>query len=188
MSRALNIDLKSPLLDSGFTGDLVIPSDPEYQTSLRRFAKNAQRNAALVAFVKSSEDVSHVIKFASANSIPLVVRSGGHSTSGTSSIEGGIVIDLSKYMNTVRVDEDTKLGYVGGGASWKDVDEEAIKYGLAAVGGTVNHTGVGGLTLGGGFGWLTGEHGMVIDNLVQVSGSRKHKDGVLNATSICRLP
>ncbi|CAG8561528.1 2121_t:CDS:2, partial [Acaulospora colombiana] len=80
----------------------------------------------------------------------------------------GIVIDLSKYINTVRVDHENKLGFVGGGASWKDVDEEAITYGLASVGGTVNHTGVGGLTLGGSYGWLTGEHGMVIDNLVQL--------------------
>ncbi|PVF97273.1 FAD-binding domain-containing protein [Serendipita vermifera] len=166
---AQNMDLKTPLLDVGFTGDLIIPSDPDYQASLRRFAKNAQRNAALVAFVKSSEDVSRVIKFASANSVPLVVRGGGHSTAGSSSIEGGIVIDLSKYLNTVRVDEEKKLGYVGGGANWKAVDEEAIKYGLATVGGTVNHTGVGGLTLGGGFGYLMGEHGLAADNLVQAT-------------------
>jgi FAD/FMN-containing dehydrogenase len=168
MIRALNVDFKTPLLESGFTGDLVVPSDPGYQVALRRFAKNAQRNAALVAFVKTAEDVSHIINFSSANSIPLVVRGGGHSTSGASSIDDGIVIDLSKHMNTVRVDEENKLGYVGGGASWRDVDEEAIKYGLASVGGTVNHTGVGGLTLGGGYGWLTGEYGLVIDNLVQV--------------------
>ncbi|CAG8651988.1 7947_t:CDS:2 [Acaulospora colombiana] len=169
MIRALNFDLKTPLLNDGFTGDLVIPSDPDYQTAIVRFAKNAQRNAALVAFVRSPGDVSRVIHFASENSIPLVVRGGGHSTSGSSSIEGGIVIDLSRYMNRVRVDEENKLGYVGGGANWKDVDEEAIKYGLATVGGTVNHTGVGGLTLGGGYGWLTGEYGMAIDNLVQAT-------------------
>lgn len=169
MMSALDIDFKTPLLAAGFTGDLVVPSDPDYPASLRRFAKNTQRNAALVAFVRSSQDVSHVINFAAANSIPLVVRGGGHSTSGASSIENGIVVDLSRYLNTVRVDEENKLGYVGGGASWKDVDEEAIKYGLASVGGTVNHTGVGGLTLGGGYGWLTGEHGMVIDNLVQAT-------------------
>ncbi|PVF97271.1 FAD-binding domain-containing protein [Serendipita vermifera] len=169
MIRALNFDWKTPLLEAGFTGDLVTPSDPDYQLSLKRFVKNAQRNAALVAFVKSAEDVSRVINFASNNSIPFVVKGGGHSTSGASSIEDGIVIDLSRHLITVRVDEKNSLGYVGGGALWRHVDEEAIKYGLAAVAGTVNHTGVGGLTLGGGYGWLMGEHGLVIDNLIQVT-------------------
>ncbi|PVF97272.1 FAD-binding domain-containing protein [Serendipita vermifera] len=169
MIRALNFDWKTPLLEAGFTGDLVTPSDPDYQVSLKRFVKNAQRNAALVAFVRCAEDVSRVINFASNNSIPFVVKGGGHSASGASSIEDGIVIDLSRYLTTVRVDEKNRLGYVGGGAVWKHVDEEAIKYGLAAVAGTVNDTGVGGLTLGGGYGWLMGEHGLVIDNLVQVT-------------------
>ncbi|CAG8764270.1 13344_t:CDS:2, partial [Acaulospora colombiana] len=133
-NMAQNMDLKTPLLDAGFTGDLITPSDPDYQTSLRRFAKNAQRNAGLVAFVKSAEDVARAIKFASTNSVSFVVRGGGHSTGGSSSIEGGMVIDLSKYLNSVRVDEENKLGYVGGGANWKAVDEETIKYGLATVG------------------------------------------------------
>ncbi|PVG03740.1 FAD-binding domain-containing protein [Serendipita vermifera] len=164
-----NVDFKTPLLAAGFSGDLVAPSDPDYKASLARFAKNAQKNAGLVAFVKSPQDVAHVINFASANSIPIVVRGGGHSTSGGSSIEGGIVIDLSRHLNKVRVDQEKRLGYVDAGANWKAVDEEAIKYGLATVGGTVNHTGVGGLTLGGGYGWLTGEHGMTIDNLVEVT-------------------
>jgi FAD/FMN-containing dehydrogenase len=168
MSSTQSNDLKSPLLSVGFTGDLVTPSDPDYQTAILRWAKNAQRNPALVAYVKSEEDVARVINFATDQCIPLVVRSGGRSTGG-SSVEGGIVIDLSKYMNTVVVDEERKLAVVGAGASWKDVDEVTIKYGLATVAGTVNHTGVGGLTLSGGYGWLSGEHGMVIDNLVQVS-------------------
>jgi FAD/FMN-containing dehydrogenase len=165
-----DVDFKTPLLAAGFSGDLVTPSDPDYKASLTRFAKNAQKNAGLVAFVRSAQDVARVIIFASANSVPIVVRSGGHSTSGGSSIEGGIVIDLSRHLKHVRVDQEKRLGYVDAGASWKDVDEEAIKYGLATVGGTVNHTGVGGLTLGGGYGWLTGEHGMTIDNLVEVCG------------------
>jgi FAD/FMN-containing dehydrogenase len=141
---------KAALITAGFTGDLVIPGDPEYASSLARFAKNAERNAALVAFVNSAEDVSKVIKFvnsySSANDSPIhiAVRGGGHSTSGSSSSDGGIVIDLSRYLNTVRVDEEAKLGYVGGGATWAAVDKAAIKYGLATTGGTVNHTGVGG--------------------------------------------
>ncbi|KAG8754706.1 hypothetical protein FRC14_004728 [Serendipita sp. 396] len=162
---------KSSILSFGFKGDLVVPSDPDYPSALARFAKNAQRNAALVAFVKDTQDVSNVIKFISSddgNNIPFTVRGGGHSTAGASSIEGGIVIDLSRHISTVQVNEEARLAYVGGGANWEAVDKAAIRYGLAAVGGTVNHTGVGGLSLGGGFGWLTGEYGMTIDHLVQV--------------------
>ncbi|KAG8802748.1 hypothetical protein FRC16_008771 [Serendipita sp. 398] len=160
---------KDPLTSAGFTGDLVTPPDADYDSALVRFAKNAQKKAGLVAFVKSPQDVSLVIKYATANNIPLVIRGGGHSTYGTSSTDGGIVIDLSRHLISVRIDEAKRIGYVGGGANWAAVDAEAIKYGLATVGGTVNHTGVGGLSLGGGYGWLTGEHGLTIDNLVQVT-------------------
>jgi FAD/FMN-containing dehydrogenase len=139
-----SLEWKTSLLSVGFTGDLVTPNDPHYEASLIRLAKNAQKQAGLVAFVKSSEDVSKVIKHATANGIEVVVRGGGHSSSGSSSTEGGIVIDLSKHLNSVRIDEGNKLGYVGGGATWAKVDAEAIKYGLATVAGTVNHTGVGG--------------------------------------------
>jgi FAD/FMN-containing dehydrogenase len=139
-----NKDLKASLVNSGYTGDLYIPGDEGYEASLVRFAKNAQKRAGLVAFVKSAEDASLVVKLATSNSVPLVVRSGGHSTSGASSSEGGIVIDLSRHVNTVRVDVEKKLGYVGGGANWEAVDKETIKYGLATVGGTINHVGVGG--------------------------------------------
>ena len=143
-------DFKAALQATGFTGELVVPGDPDYEPSLVRFSKCAQRNAGLVAFVKSADDVSKVLKFVNTHSsahdtqIPVVIRGGGHSTSGASSTDGGIVIDLSRHLNSVRVDEEDKLGYVGGGATWADVDNEAIKHGLAVTGGTVNHTGVGG--------------------------------------------
>jgi FAD/FMN-containing dehydrogenase len=99
--------------------------------------------------------------------IPFTVRGGGHSTSGAASIEDGIVIDLSK-MRKVTVDAKAKTITAQGGTLWEDVDVEAAKYGLATVGGTVNHTGVGGLTLGGGYGYLSGKHGLTIDNLLSV--------------------
>lgn len=138
-------NLKASLLADEFTGDVVIPGDAEYETSLTRFAKNAQKNAAVVAFVKSADDVSKVIKLMNTNGQDNVtVRGGGHSTSGSSSSEGGVVIDLSRYLNTVRIDERARLGYVGGGANWATVDKEAIGHGLGMTGGTVNHTGVGG--------------------------------------------
>lgn len=90
---------------------------------------------------------------------------GGHSTSGSSSTDGGLVVDLTKMRN-VTVDYVNKTIKAEGGTIWEDVDYAAAKYGLATVGGTVNHTGVGGLTLGGGYGWLTGKYGLTIDNLL----------------------
>ena len=124
---------------ASFKGDLVTPSDADYEKSIIRWAKNASRKANVVAFVKDAQDVSLAIKYAKAQLLSIAVRGGGHNVSGASSSEGGLVVDLSKYLNGVRVDPDKKLAYVGGGAVWKTVDETAIQHGLAGVGGTVNH-------------------------------------------------
>jgi FAD/FMN-containing dehydrogenase len=96
-----------------------------------------------VVLVKSAYDVSKTLEFIKANKTPFVVRGGGHSTSGSSSIDDGLVIDLSK-MRKVTVDPEAKTIKAEGGTIWEDVDVEAAKFGLATVGGTVNHTGVGG--------------------------------------------
>ncbi|TCD63859.1 hypothetical protein EIP91_004873 [Steccherinum ochraceum] len=152
-----------------FKGDIVTPHDPTYQQALDRWAANARRDAAVVAFVKDAEDVALAIKHARTTGLRIAVRGGGHSPAGTSSSEGGLVIDLSRYLNNVRVDSDKKLIHVQGGAQWGSVDHAAIKHGLAGVAGTVNHTGVGGLAVGGGYGWLSGQHGLVIDNTVQLT-------------------
>lgn len=122
-----------------FSGDLVTPQDPDYEKAISRWAANAIRRAAVVAFVKSHEDIALAIKYARSAGLRIAIRGGGHSAAGNSSAEGGLVIDLSKYYNGVRIDPDKKLAYVQGGAVWKEVDEAAIKHGLAGVGGTVNH-------------------------------------------------
>ncbi|KAG6897622.1 hypothetical protein C0992_012851 [Termitomyces sp. T32_za158] len=157
------------IFNSQFKGDIVTPTDPDYEDAIKRWATNALRRAKVVAFVKDEIDVQLAIKYARSAELPIAIRCGGHNPAGASSSEGGLVIDLSKYLNCARVDAEKRLIYVGGGALWSTVDKTAIVHGLATVGGTVNHTGVGGLTLGGGYGWLTSEHGMVIDNLVQAT-------------------
>ncbi|KAM5534865.1 hypothetical protein V8D89_011420 [Ganoderma adspersum] len=154
---------------TAFKGDIVTPGDSDYDQAIARWAKNAARKAAIVAFVKDPEDVSLAVKYAKEANLVIAIKGGGHNPSGASSSEGGLVIDLSRYLNGVTVDADKKLGYVGGGAIWETVDKTAIEHGLATVGGTVNHTGVGGLILGGGYGWLSGAHGLAIDNLVQAT-------------------
>lgn len=122
-----------------FKGDLVTPTDAGYEQAIDRWAHNAARKAEIVAFVKDTSDVALAIQYAKNNNLPIAIRGGGHSASGASSVEGGLVIDLSRYINGVTVDPEKRLGYVGGGALWKTVDETAIQYGLATVGGTVNH-------------------------------------------------
>ncbi|KAL5487869.1 hypothetical protein ACEPAI_5977 [Sanghuangporus weigelae] len=155
-------------LKAQFKGDIVTPDHPEYEVAILRWAKNAIRRAKIVAFIKDADDASLAVKYARESGLPLAIRGGGHNPAGSSSSEG-IVVDLSRYVNECCVDPEKKLAHVGGGAVWKTVDEAAIKYGLATVGGTINHTGVGGLTLGGGFGWLAAAHGLVVDNLVQAT-------------------
>ena len=188
-------------LKSNFTGDLVTLTDPDYFVSIARWAANAQRRPKFVAFVRTPSDVALAIAFARANHLSIAIRGGGHNPAGASSTEGGLVIDLSRHLNQVRVNPEQKLAYVGGGALWETVDKEAIKHGLATVAGTVNHVGpisvvdetssdlgdrpvseglfclayfrynltvIISLTLGGGYGWLTGKYGLAIDNLVQV--------------------
>jgi len=166
-----------------FKGDLVTPGDAGYAEALSRWASNARRNAKIVAFVKCAEDASLAIKYAKEHKLPIAIRGGGHSSSGGSSSEGGLVIDLSRYLNVVKVDAEKKLAYIGGGSVWETVDKAAIEHGLATVAGTVNHTGVGGLLLGGGFGWLSAAHGLVIDNLVQATSAKYTLPYIFNISS-----
>ena len=130
------------IFQESFKGDIITPDDPNYKAAIARWASNAERRAKIVAFVKDAEDVSAAVIFAKASKLPLAIRGGGHSTSGASSSQDGIVIDLSKHLNGVRIDPEGKLAYAGGGAIWSAVDKAAIAYGLASVGGTVNHVNV----------------------------------------------
>lgn len=118
--------------------------------------------------VTSSDEVSKVVRFATEHYFPIVVQAGGYNTGGASSTHGGIVVSLS-LMNKVLVDSGSKTVTVQGGATWADVDAAAAGYGLAVVGSTANHIGVGGSALGGGYGWLTGRYGLAIDNLLRVT-------------------
>ena len=124
-----------------FKGDIVTPSDPDYEKCLVRWAANAQRRAKYCAFVKDAEDVKLCLDFVKTQKLPFAVMGGGHNVTGSSSSEDGLVIDLSRYLSGVRIDPENKLGYVGGGAVWEAVDKAAIEHGLATVGGTVNHVG-----------------------------------------------
>ncbi|KAJ1300712.1 hypothetical protein OPQ81_002357 [Rhizoctonia solani] len=167
-SIALNADCDRESLEeiTGFFGEIITPTNPSYSDAIARWAYNAERPARLVVYPRFTTDIFVAISHAYKHSLPIAVRGGGHSCAGTSSSTQGVVIDLSRHFTQVRIDPTNRIAFVGGGAVWRDVDEAAIRYGLAAVGGTVNHTGVGGLTLGGGYGWLTGQYGLACDNVV----------------------
>ncbi|WYZ46219.1 hypothetical protein EsH8_IX_000444 [Colletotrichum jinshuiense] len=156
-----------PALRAEISGKVLLPGDEGYEASLERWSIVCIKPAALVIKPRSAQDVSSAIRFATKHDIPFTTCSGGHSTAGTSSLEGGLVIHLG-LLRDVTVDVEKSLITFGGGCTWKDVDSEAWKHGLATVGGTVSHTGVGGLVLGGGQGLLSGLHGLAVDCLVEV--------------------
>ncbi|KAF7597048.1 hypothetical protein BBP40_010522 [Aspergillus hancockii] len=147
------------------TTAVVCPGDQGYDYSLKRWSDVAVKSAGVVIFPNNAEDVGKIVHFARINDIDFAVKCGGHSTDGSASTSGGIVIDLSQ-LKDVTVDPIARTVTAQGGALWADVDKAAAEFDLAVVGGTVSHTGVGGLTLRGGYGYLTPQYGLVIDNLI----------------------
>ena len=112
-------------------------------------------------------DIQRAVVFAREHALPLSIKGGGHNVAGHAVTDGGLMLDLAA-MRAVRIDPAARLARVQGGALWSDVDRESTACGLATTGGAISHTGVAGLTLGGGIGWLVGKHGMTIDNLLSV--------------------
>jgi FAD/FMN-containing dehydrogenase len=146
-------------------GEIVTPGDDGYAEACRIWnGAHAGRTPALVVRCTGAADVIAAVGFARGNGLPIAVRGGGHSIAGFSTVDDGIVIDLSP-MNDVRVDPAALRATVGGGAVWADVDHETQAHGLATTGGLVSTTGVAGFTLGGGIGWTMRKFGLACDNL-----------------------
>lgn len=163
MSQVIGADVQD--LRRGFGGKVFVPDDPGYDEARTIWNAAFDRRPAVIARCASPADVSAAITFARSRDLEIAVRGGAHSTGGTCTVDGGIQIDLSG-MRTVTVDPAAKRASVAGGALLGDVDAAAQAHGLAVPAGVVSHTGVGGLTLGGGMGWLTKKGGLSIDNLV----------------------
>ncbi len=152
---------------SGLRGTLLTPDQEGYDFARRIWNGMIDKHPALIARCADAGDVVRAVTFARERELVLAVRGGGHSFPGYSMCDGGLVIDLSS-MNSVRVHADTRTAQVGGGAWVTHVDTAAQKEGLATTLGEISHTGVGGLTLGGGFGWLGRRFGLACDNLVSI--------------------
>jgi hypothetical protein len=145
-------------------GDVLKPSDPRYSEK-PIFNAMHQRRPALIVRCTGTADVVDAIAFARQRNLLVAVRGGGHSVAGHSSCDNGIVIDLTR-MRGVDVDPDSRTARVQGGALWGDVDRETQAFGLVVPGGVVSETGVAGLTLGGGEGWVRRKYGLTIDSLL----------------------
>lgn len=160
LERAAVQDLRASL-----RGSLLVSGEEGYETARRVWNGMIDRRPALIARCKDAADVVRAVTFARERELLLAVRGGGHSFPGYSTCDGGLLIDLS-LINSVRVDASARTAHVGGGAWVFHVDTAAQREGLATTLGEISNTGVGGLTLGGGFGWLARRFGLACDNLL----------------------
>ena len=151
-------------LKNGLQGKVIVAGDPDYDTARQVWNAMIDRHPAAIVRCTSTPDVVHAVNFARDQGFPLAIRGGGHHIAGNAVCDDGIVIDLSQ-MRAVQVDAAVRRARVEGGATLADFDAAAQVHGLAVPLGINSTTGVAGLTLGGGFGWLSRKYGMTIDSL-----------------------
>ena len=154
-------------LAAGFRGDLITPADAGYEEARCIYNAMIDKRPLLIARCENVADVIAAVNFARDNHLTTAVRGGGHNGAGLALVDDGLVIDLSP-MKGVRVDPVARTVRVEGGCTWGEVDHAAHVFGLAVPSGIISTTGVGGLTLGGGHGYLSRKYGLTIDNLLAV--------------------
>lgn len=147
-------------------GEVLTPEDPGYANVPAPFNAMYPGRPAIVVRASGVADVIDAVNFARAQGLLMAIRSGGHSVSGLSSIDDGLLLELT-LMNGVDIDLEKQIVHVQGGARWGDVDRDTQAFGLVAPGGIVSDTGVAGLTLGGGEGWVRRKYGLACDNLIE---------------------
>jgi FAD/FMN-containing dehydrogenase len=158
-------DMNLASLKEHFGGELISPDDPAYEASRRVWNGMIDKRPALIARCTGVADVRLGIAFAHTHDLLVAIRCGSHNAAGHATCDGGLVLDLSP-MKGIRVDAAGRRVRAQGGVLWREFDRETQVYGLATTGGAVNDTGIAGLTLGGGIGWLMGSYGLACDNLV----------------------
>ena len=154
-------------LGEGLRGPILLPESAGYDDARRIWNGMIDRRPALIARCAGTSDVVDAVNFAREHDVLVAVKGGGHNVAGNAVCDGGLMIDLSQ-MRGVHVDPKSRRARAAGGATWGDFDAETQTYGLATTGGLISDTGVAGLTLGGGIGWLTPSYGLACDNLASV--------------------
>jgi len=152
-------------LGATFAGELIGPEDARYDDARVLFNAMIDKRPALIALCAGADDVAAAIAFARKHDLRLAIRAGAHNGAGLASVDDGVVADLS-LLKSISVDPGSRTVRVGGGCLWREVDAATHEHGLAIPGGIISTTGVAGLTLGGGHGYLTRRHGLTIDNLL----------------------
>ena len=158
-------DAKVAEFRSALRGDLMAADHAGYENARHVWNGNIDRRPGLIARCAGVADVQQAVTFARTHLLRLSIRGGGHSAPGYGTNDGGLVIDMAA-MKGIRVDPVARTARAQGGVIWRELDHETQAFGLATTGGTVSNTGVVGLTLGGGLGWLMGKHGLAVDNLI----------------------
>lgn len=146
-------------------GELLRPGDHDYELARHVWNGTVDRHPALIARCRTTDEVVAAVSMATTTGLEIAVRAGGHSIPGHSVCEGGLVIDLTS-MTAMEIDVERRISRVGPGLLWRDYDAGTQARGLASPGGEISHTGVAGLTLGGGIGWLSRRYGLACDHLV----------------------
>lgn len=150
-----------------FTGQLIQPTDPGYEDARKVHNGLVDKRPALITRCRGVADIVEAVNLARTLNLEVAVRGGGHNVAGRATVDGGLMLDLS-LMKGIHVDPKTHTARAQGGLTWNEFNRETQLHGLATTGGVVSTTGIAGLTLGGGIGWLMGKHALALDNLLSV--------------------
>ena len=167
MSSTLSIADRAAALGDGFSGQFLTPDHADYDDVRRVHNGLVDKRPALIARCRSAADVVGAVKLAKALGLETAVRAGGHNVAGRATVDGGVMIDVSP-MKGISVDAERRTARVEAGVTWAELNRATQAHALAVTGGVVSSTGVAGLTLGGGLGWLMGKYGLALDNLISV--------------------
>ena len=167
MVAAQSLDDTVAELARTFTGQFLQPRDPDYEQARRVHNGLIDKRPALIARCRGTADIVDAVKLARERKLEVAVRGGGHNVAGRSTTDGGLMIDLS-LMTGIHVDPKAQTARAQGGLTWNQFNRETQLHGLATTGGVISTTGIAGLTLGGGLGWLMGKHALALDNLLSV--------------------
>lgn len=167
MTSTLSVNEAAKELGNTFSGQLLKPSDVGYDDARRVHNGLIDKRPALIARCRGVADVADAIQLTRKLGLEVAVRGGGHNVAGRATIDGGVMIDLAS-MKGIHIDAKARTARVQGGVTWAELNRESQLHGLAVTGGVVSSTGVAGLTLGGGLGWLMGKYGLALDNLISV--------------------